>query len=59
MTKGGTGDVLAGLVASLFSKNEAFLSAVAASYINKTAGEELFKTKGIYWIQWKDCHWEK
>lgn len=48
MTKGGTGDVLAGLVASLYSKNEAFLSAVSGSYINKKAGESLFKRVGYY-----------
>ncbi len=41
MTKGGTGDVLAGLVASLYAKNDAFLAASAASYINKKAGESL------------------
>jgi len=35
MTKGGTGDVLAGLVAALYCKNEAFLSAEAGSFINK------------------------
>ncbi len=48
MTKGGTGDVLAGLVASLYCKNEAFLSAVAGSFINKKAGEELFKKTGLF-----------
>lgn len=48
MTKGGTGDVLAGLVASLYAKNDAFLSACAASYINKKAGESLEKRVGIY-----------
>jgi len=48
MTKGGTGDVLAGLVASLYAKNEAFLSASAASYINKKAGESLFERVGYY-----------
>ena len=48
MTKGGTGDVLAGLVAALCCKNEAFLSAVAGSYINKRAGESLFQKVGIY-----------
>ncbi len=48
MTKGGTGDVLAGLAASLYCKNEAFLSAVAASYINKKAGEALFERVGYY-----------
>lgn len=48
MTKGGTGDVLAGLTAALYSKNDAFLSACAASYINKKAGDNLFKTAGFY-----------
>jgi hydroxyethylthiazole kinase-like uncharacterized protein yjeF len=48
MTKGGTGDVLAGLVASLYCKNEAFLSACAGSYINKQAGEKLSETVGLY-----------
>ena len=48
MTKGGTGDVLAGLVASLACKNELFLSASVGSYLNKKAGEELSSTVGIY-----------
>lgn len=48
MTKGGTGDVLAGLTASFFAKNDAFVSAVAASFINKKAGENLEKKNGIY-----------
>ncbi len=48
MTKGGTGDVLAGLVAALYCKNGAFLSAEAGSYINKKAGEELYKRVGLY-----------
>ena len=48
MTKGGTGDVLAGLVAALYCKNDAFLSATAASYINKKTGEELYKKAGLY-----------
>lgn len=48
MTKGGTGDVLAGLVAALYCKNEAFLSAEAGSFINKKAGENLAKKMGIY-----------
>lgn len=49
MTKGGTGDVLAGLTASFYCKNDAFLSATCASYINKKAGEELYKTMGLYY----------
>ena len=53
MTKGGTGDVLAGLVASLYCKNDAWISAAAASFINKKAGEELFKKTG-YWFNASD-----
>ncbi len=48
MTKGGTGDVLAGLVVSLYAKNEAFLSATSASFINKKAGESLSERVGLY-----------
>jgi NAD(P)H-hydrate epimerase len=48
MTKGGTGDVLAGLTAALYCKNAAFLSAACASYINKKAGESLYKKVGLY-----------
>lgn len=48
MTKGGTGDVLAGLVAALYCKNEAFLSACIASFVNKKAGESLFRKVGYY-----------
>ena len=47
MTKGGTGDVLAGLAAALYTKNDAFLSATAASYINKKAGDSLFDSVGV------------
>ncbi len=48
MTKGGTGDVLAGLVAALACKNDMFLSAQAASFINKKASDDLYKTVGPY-----------
>jgi hydroxyethylthiazole kinase-like uncharacterized protein yjeF len=48
MTKGGTGDVLAGLVAALACKNDLWLSACAGSYLNKKAGEQLFKRVGYY-----------
>ncbi len=48
MTKGGTGDVLAGIVAGLYCKNEAFLSATVGSYINKKAGDELYQEMGPY-----------
>lgn len=48
MTKGGTGDVLAGLVAALACKNDPFLAAAAGSYINKKAGDDLYKRVGPY-----------
>lgn len=48
MTKGGTGDVLAGLIASLACKNELFLASQAGIYINGIAGDELYKSKGPY-----------
>jgi hydroxyethylthiazole kinase-like uncharacterized protein yjeF len=48
MTKGGTGDVLAGLVAALACKNDMFLAAAAGSYFNKKAGEALFERVGYY-----------
>lgn len=48
MTKGGTGDVLAGLIAALACKNDPFLATIAGSYINKKAGDELYKKVGPY-----------
>ena len=48
MTKGGTGDVLSGLIASLACRNELFLAAVCGSYLNKKAGESLFAKQGVY-----------
>lgn len=48
MTKGGTGDVLAGLIAALACKNDLFLATTAGSYINKKAGEALFEKVGYY-----------
>jgi NAD(P)H-hydrate epimerase len=43
MTKGGTGDTLAGLCTALYCKNDAFISACAATYLNGLAGEMLYK----------------
>ncbi len=48
MTKGGTGDVLAGLVAALYTVNEAVTSAVVGSYVNKKAGDELYQAAGPF-----------
>jgi len=47
MTKGGTGDVHAGLTVGLFAKNDPFLSAVCASYLVKAAGDSLFRKVGV------------
>lgn len=46
MTKGGTGDVLAGLAVAMLAKNEPFLAASAASFIAKAAADELYRKVG-------------
>ncbi|KKT46094.1 MAG: Carbohydrate kinase, YjeF related protein, partial [Candidatus Gottesmanbacteria bacterium GW2011_GWA2_44_17] len=48
MTKGGTGDVLAGLIAALYCKNDAFLAASGGTYLNGLAGDKLHERMGIY-----------
>ncbi|MFA6461794.1 MAG: NAD(P)H-hydrate dehydratase [Candidatus Woesearchaeota archaeon] len=49
MTKAGTGDLLAGLVAGFLAKTkDQFKSAVAASYINGWVGDQLLKKKKGY-----------
>jgi NAD(P)H-hydrate epimerase len=48
MTKGGTGDVLAGLIAALACKNDPFLATIAGSYVNKKAGEALASVVGPF-----------
>jgi len=48
MTKGGTGDVLAGLVAALACNNDLVLATQAGSYFNKKAGEAPFEKVGYY-----------
>lgn len=47
LTKGGSGDVLAGLMVALLAKNDPFLAACAASYIEKAASDELYKKVGV------------
>jgi NAD(P)H-hydrate epimerase len=49
MTKGGTGDVLAGLVAALMCKNDNFLVARAGAYLNGLAGDRLKEKKGFWY----------
>ncbi len=48
MTKGGTGDVLAGLVAALYCQHDALTATVVASFVNKKAGEELWQSVGPF-----------
>lgn len=48
MTKGGTGDVLAGLIAALYCTNSLEVAAVMGSLINKRAGELLYRTVGPF-----------
>lgn len=47
LSKGGTGDLVAGLTVAMLAKNDAMLSAAAANFIVKKAGEELEKKRGI------------
>ena len=49
LTKGGTGDVLAGLVAALACKNDLFLAACAGTFLLGLAGERLFKKVSYYY----------
>ena len=53
LTKGGTGDILAGLTASFYTKNGAFVSAVFGSYLLKLSSDALFQSKG-YWYNVDD-----
>lgn len=49
MTKGGTGDILAGLTVGFLAKTkDLFKSAVAAAYINGLIGDQLLKRKKGY-----------
>lgn len=49
MTKGGTGDVLSGLIAALACKSDPFLATLAGSFINKKAGDALYEKVGPYY----------
>lgn len=53
MTKGGTGDVLSGLIAGLACKNDLFLAACAGAYINGLAGDRL-KARASYYFSASD-----
>ena len=49
LTKGGTGDVLSGIVAGLYAKSPALAAAVVASRANKRIGELLAAEVGPYY----------
>jgi NAD(P)H-hydrate epimerase len=53
LTKGGTGDILAGIVSGMSATSDQFCSAVAASILLKKTAENLFLSKG-YWYTAKD-----
>ena len=53
LTKGGTGDILAGLIAGLSATSDPFSSAVAASFLLKKTAEHIFAIKG-YWYTAQD-----
>ncbi len=48
MTKGGTGDVLAGLVAALACTQESDVAVVVGSLTNTLAGEALYEQQGVF-----------
>ncbi len=48
MTKGGTGDVLAGLIAALSCTSDPLLAVLAGSYVNKRAGDDLYCRVGPF-----------
>lgn len=49
MTKGGTGDVLAGLIIGLAATNNLLISAQAGVYLNGLAGDRLFEKSGTFY----------
>ena len=53
LTKGGTGDILAGLTTALSATNSPLISAVSASILLKKTGDRLFQSKG-YWYNMDD-----
>jgi hydroxyethylthiazole kinase-like uncharacterized protein yjeF len=48
MTKGGTGDVLAGVIAAFSCTNDPLLSVLAGSFVNKKAGDDLYRRVGPF-----------
>lgn len=52
MSKGGTGDVLAGLIAALACKNDLLLAGKIGALINGLAGDNLYKKVGLNYNAW-------
>jgi len=49
LTKGGTGDILAGLIAGMSASSDPFSAAVVASYVLKKTAEHIFEIKGFWY----------
>ena len=49
MTKGGTGDVLAGIIGALAATNGNLTAALAGAYLNGLAGDTLFQKVGTFY----------
>lgn len=49
MTKGGTGDVVSGLIVGLMAKNDLLFSALAGIYLTGLAGDLLYKKYGTFY----------
>jgi len=49
LTKGGTGDILAGLIAGMAATSDPFAAAVVASFLLKQTAEHLFEIKGFWY----------
>jgi hydroxyethylthiazole kinase-like uncharacterized protein yjeF len=47
LTKGGSGDIEAGLTVAILAKNDPFLAAASSSYVVKKAADELYKKVGV------------
>jgi len=49
LTKGGTGDVLSGIIVSFFAKNDPLVSCLLASYLLKKTSEILYEKKAFWY----------
>lgn len=49
LSKGGSGDILAGLISAFYTKSDPITSCVLASYILKTTAEKLYDDRGEFY----------